>query len=175
MAGMLVGRAVRRGGWRAGGRELFMAAGLLLMLLPITIRNVAVAGVWSARSSPGGLSFYIGNNADADGTTHPVPAITSNLRSQQEDARRVAEAAAGRKLDEGDVSSYFYGLGRTWIRLHPADALNLFARKLRFVFNSGHVALNYSYPFYAYDDQIRVEAGRMDGLAATVVFSSGLD
>ena len=27
----------------------------------------------------------------------------------------------------------------------------LFARKLRFVFNAGHLALNYSYPFYAYD------------------------
>jgi tetratricopeptide (TPR) repeat protein len=151
IAAMLVGRAMRRSGWRAGGRELFMAAGLAVMLLPITIRNVAVAGVWSAASSPGGLSFYIGNNADADGTNHPVPGITSSMQGQQDDARRVAEAAAGRKLDEGEVSSYFYGLGRTWIRLHPGDAVSLFARKLRFVFNSGHLALNYSYPFYAYD------------------------
>ena len=151
MAGMLIVRAVRRAGWRAGGSELLMAAGLVVTLLPITIRNVAVSGVWSAASSPGGLSFYVGNNADADGTNHPVPGITSNIKGQHEDARRVAEAAAGRRLDEGEVSSYFYGLGRTWIRLHPGDAVTLFARKLRFVFTSGHVALNYSYPFYAYD------------------------
>ena len=151
MAGLLVCRAMLRNGWRAGGSELFMAAGLALTLAPITIRNVAVAGVWSSTSPPGGLSFYIGNNADADGTDHPVPGITPNIRGQQEDARRIAEAAAGRRLDEGEVSSYFYGLGRSWIRLHPADAVELFARKLRFVFNAGHLALNYSYPFYAYD------------------------
>ena len=42
----------------------------------------------------------------------PVPGITSNIQGRQEDARRVAEAAAGRKLDEGEVSAYFYGLGR---------------------------------------------------------------
>ena len=139
IAGLLVCRAVARGGWRAGGGGLLMAAGLALVLAPVTIRNVAVAGVWSPASSPRGLSFYIGNNAEADGTYHPVPGITSNIQGQQEDARRVAEAAAGRRLDEREVSSHFYGLGRSWIRLHPADAVMLFARKLRFVFNAGHV------------------------------------
>ena len=128
-----------------------MAAGLALALAPVTIRNAAVAGDWSPASSHGGLNFYIGNNAEADGTYHPVPGITANIQGQQEDARRVAEAQVGGKLDDGDVSAYFYGLGWTWIRLHPADALDLFARKIRFVFNAGYISLNYSYPFFAYD------------------------
>ena len=63
----------------------------------------------------------------------------------------MAEAQVGGKLDDGDVSAYFYGLGWSWIRLHPADALELFARKIRFVFNAGYISLNYSYPFFAYD------------------------
>ena len=130
---------------------VFIAAGLLLALAPVTIRNAAVAGDWSPLSSHGGLNFYIGNNAEADGTYHHVPGITADIQGQQEDARRVAEAQVGGKLDDGDVSAYFYGLGWSWIRLHPADALDLFARKIRFVFNAGYISLNYSYPFFAYD------------------------
>jgi tetratricopeptide (TPR) repeat protein len=154
IAGVLVGRAVALGGWRAAGRGLFMAAGLALALAPVTIRNVAVAGVWSPASSTGGprgLSFYIGNNPDADGTYHAVPGITANIQGQQEDAREVAEAAVGRRLDEREVSAYFYGVGRSWIRLHPGDAVALFARKLLLVFNAGYISLNYSYPFFAHD------------------------
>ncbi|HEX9368127.1 MAG TPA: tetratricopeptide repeat protein [Vicinamibacterales bacterium] len=131
---------------------LFMAAGLALALAPVTIRNAEVAGDWSPASSHGGLNFYIGNNAEADGTYRLVPGITPNLLGQQEDARRVAEASAGRKLDDGDVSGYFYGLGLSWIQLHPADAARLFVRKLRFVFNARYISVNYSYPFYAYDE-----------------------
>lgn len=148
---LLVYRAVARGGWRAGGGGLFMAVGLVLALAPVTIRNVAVAGDWSPASSHGGLNFYIGNNPEADGTYRHVTGISPNIQGQQEDARRVAEAAVGRKLDDGDVSAYFYGLGWSWIQLHPGDAAKLFARKLLYVFNAGYITLNYSYPFYAYD------------------------
>ena len=128
-----------------------MAAGLAVALLPAAVRNYAVARDWSPVSSHGGLNFYIGNNADADGTYRMVPGVTPNIAGQQADARRVAESAAGRKLDDGEVSSYFYGLGWSWIALHPSDALRLFARKLLYVFGAGHIPLNYSYPFYAYD------------------------
>jgi tetratricopeptide (TPR) repeat protein len=128
-----------------------MAAGLAVALLPAAVRNYAVARDWSPVSSHGGLNFYIGNNADADGTYHLVPGVTPNIAGQQADARRVAESAAGRKLDDGEVSSYFYGLGWSWISLHPSDALRLFARKLLYVFGADHIPLNYSYPFYAYD------------------------
>ena len=151
IAVLLLGRAVVRGGWRAAGGGLFMAAGLVLALAPVTIRNAVVAGDWSPASSHGGLNFYIGNNPEADGTYHGVPGITPNILGQQEDARRVAEAAVGRKLDDGDVSAYFYGLGWSWIQLHPGDAAALLARKLRFAVNAGYISLNYSYPFYAYD------------------------
>jgi tetratricopeptide (TPR) repeat protein len=134
--------------WRPA---IVMAAGLAIALSPVILRNAVVAGDWSPGSSHGGLNFYIGNNSDANGTYHVVPGITPNIAGQQEDARRVAEASVGRVLDDGDVSAYFYGLGWTWIRLHPKDALALFARKLAYTFNSAYITLNYSYPFYAYD------------------------
>src|SRR4029077_2130140 len=83
----------------------------------------------------------------------PVPGITPNMQGQQEDARHVASAAVGRTLDDGEVSAYFYDLGWTWIRLHPGSAARVFARKILFLFNAGFISLNYSYPFYAYDER----------------------
>lgn len=131
--------------------SVVMAAGLALALAPVTIRNAVVAGDWSPASSHGGLNFYIGNNSEADGTYRMVPGITPNMQGQQEDARRVAEASVGRPLDDGDVSAHFYGLGLSWIQLHPADAATLLVRKIRLVLNARYISLNYSYPFYAYD------------------------
>jgi tetratricopeptide (TPR) repeat protein len=134
--------------WRP---TIVMAAGLAVALAPVIIRNVVVAGDWSPGSSHGGLNFYIGNSADANGTYHVVPGITPNIAGQRDDARRVAEQSIGRPLSDAEVSAHFYGLGWTWIRLHPGDALALFARKLAYTFSAAYITLNYSYPFYAYD------------------------
>lgn len=92
-------------------------------------------------SAQGGIDFYIGNNAGADGSYRPLT----------DDPRLIAEASSGRRLDEWGTSKYFYGLGWSWMTLHPADAMRNLARKLALVFNAGHVAVEFSYPFYAYD------------------------
>jgi Flp pilus assembly protein TadD len=134
--------------WRGAGLTV---AGLLLTLAPMTVRNAAVAGEWSPVSSHGGLNFYIGNNPQAGGAYAAVEGITPSIAGQRQDARRVAEAAAGRPLDDGEVSAFFYGRALDWIRSQPAAALALFARKLSYVFNSAHLSLNFSYPFYALD------------------------
>ena len=126
-------------------------AGVLLALVPVTARNVAVAGEWSPVSSHGGLNFYIGNNPQADGTYSGVPGITPNIAGQQEDARRVAEHAEGRPLSDGEVSAHFYDSGIAWLRSEPAAAVRLFLRKLQYTFSASHLSLNYSFPFFAYD------------------------
>jgi tetratricopeptide (TPR) repeat protein len=146
-AGLVVALAVAR---RLRGAGL-VAAGVVLALAPVTIRNVVVSGDWTPVSSHGGLNFHIGNNPGADGTYAGAPGITPSIAGQQDDARRVAEAAVGRRLADADVSAYFYGLGFGWIREHPAAAAGLFARKLAYTFNAAHLPLNYSYPFYARD------------------------
>lgn len=92
-------------------------------------------------SSRGGIDFYIGNNAAADGTYRPLA----------DDPRVIAEAAAGRRLNDWGTSRYFYGLGWSWMTLHPADAAKNLARKLALVFNAGNVSSEHSYPFYAYE------------------------
>jgi tetratricopeptide (TPR) repeat protein len=147
-AGLAVILAVQRR-WRAA---LLFAAGLVLALLPVALRNYIAAGDLAPVSSHGGLNFYIGNNADADGTYRMVEGITPSMAGQQEDARRVAERAIGRRLDDSEVSAYFYGQGWSWITQHPLAAAQLFSRKVAYLFNAAHLSLNYSFPYYVHDE-----------------------
>jgi tetratricopeptide (TPR) repeat protein len=130
---------------------LVLVAGLLIGLAPVAVRNVVVAGEWSLVSSHGGLNFYIGNSPAATGFYHQIPGISPDITGQSRDAKRVADQALGRSLTDAETSDYFRDLALTWIRTHPGDAAALFATKLGYVFHAQHVALPYSYPFYAYD------------------------
>ena len=131
---------------------IVLSAGILAGLAPVAVRNAAIAGEFSLVSSHGGLNFYIGNHDIATGFYRNIPGISPTIGGQQHDARRVAEAASGRPLSDGEVSGYFYGLAWKWMREHPADAIALFGRKLAYVFSATHVALPHSYPFYARDE-----------------------
>jgi len=128
-----------------------LTAGLIIGMSPAAMRNVIVSHQWSFVSSHGGLNFYIGNSDSATGFFHQIPGITPNIAGQEKDARVVAEQALGHPLTEGEASDYFFGLALSWIREHPGSAALLFVRKLGYVFNAQHIALPYSYPFYAYD------------------------
>jgi tetratricopeptide (TPR) repeat protein len=125
-----------------------------LALVPVTLRNIVVSGSWSpVTASHGGLNFYIGNNPDADGSYRAVAGVTPDIKGQQDDTRRVAERATGRRLDDAAVSSYFYGLGWRWMREQPRAAASLFARKIALVFSAKYLWLNYSYRFFADDER----------------------
>ncbi len=139
-------------GWRRGRKPLAaFAIGLALLMGPVAARNAAVTGELVLISSHGGFNFFVGNNADADGTYRSVAGVTPSSVLQARDARRVAEAAAGRVLGDGEVSDYFYERAWHWIRSSPADALALFARKLRYVISADEISLNYSYAYYSRD------------------------
>jgi len=128
------------------------AGALALGLAPVALRNAVVGGHFTLVSSHGGLNFYIGNRAGADGTYQAPPGITPSIAGQAHDARVVAEAAAGKPLADPDVSGYFTGLGLTWIRQHPGDAAALFARKVWLVAHRAELPLNYSYAYYERDE-----------------------
>jgi tetratricopeptide (TPR) repeat protein len=145
-------------GLRRWRHAALLAAGVLAAFAPATLRNAVVADEWTPLASHGGLNFYIGNNESADGTYRLVPGITPSIAGQRADARHVAEAALGRQLDDGEVSAYFYASAWSWIRSHPADALRLFLEKVRYTVGARHVWLNYSYPFFAYDERTLLAA-----------------
>lgn len=135
--------------WRTA---LLLSAGAVLALVPLMARNYAVARDLAPVSSHGGLSFFIGNNPQADGTYHMVDGITPSIVGQRDDARQLAEQAVGRALDDSEVSAHFYGLAWKWILSEPARAARLFGRKLAYVFNAAHPSHDYSYPYYVRDE-----------------------
>ncbi|HEY8551040.1 MAG TPA: tetratricopeptide repeat protein [Vicinamibacterales bacterium] len=139
-----------RGRFRA---SLAFALGAAVTLAPVALRNLAVSGELALVSSHGGLNFYIGNHTGADGTYHAPPGITPSIEGQARDARLVAERARGRPLSDGEVSRYFVDEALAWMRAHPVDALALTGRKVLLLLNRATVALNYSYPYYAYDER----------------------
>ncbi|MGE4055600.1 MAG: glycosyltransferase family 39 protein, partial [Vicinamibacterales bacterium] len=143
-----VRQPARRADW---GVTIAFVAGLALGLFPVTVRNAMVAGEFAPVSSHGGLNFYIGNNAQADGTYRHIPGIAPSVAGQDRDARRVAEAAEGRALSDTEVSRHFYALGLSWMANEPAAALGLLARKLAYTVNAADVSLNFSYAFYRSD------------------------
>lgn len=137
-------------------RAFRQAAAIVVMtaltLAPVALRNRIVAGDWVLISSHGGLNFYIGNSAEADGTYTVVQGITPSIQGQLLDSRRVAERALGRPLNASEVSDYFYQRAWDWITAHPGEAVRLFLRKLVYVFNAADFALNYSYTYYSRDE-----------------------
>ncbi|MGE5816143.1 MAG: glycosyltransferase family 39 protein, partial [Acidobacteriota bacterium] len=133
---------------RARPLSVFFVAGIVLALLPLSVRNVVAAGTLSPTPSHGGLNLYIGNNPHADGTYHSVEGITPNIAGQAEDARRVAEQAEGGPLSDSQVSAYFTSRALAWWRAQPGAALGLFVRKVAYTLNDAWLTLNYSYPFY---------------------------
>jgi tetratricopeptide (TPR) repeat protein len=159
LAGPMVIRVARPAGsgWRrapTGGLApaLRLAGGLAVALAPVAAHNYAVARQVALVSSHGGLNFYIGNNAEADGTYHLVAGITPSIAGQDRDMRQVAERAKGRTLSDVEASSWFYGQAWSWIRSRPGDAVRLFARKIVYVFNAADLPLNFSYAYYSRDE-----------------------
>ena len=129
-----------------------LIAGLLIGIAPVAIRNVVVARQFSLVSSHGGLNFYIGNSESATGFYRLVPGVRPSIAGQAADTRRVAERTVGRPVTDTEASDYFFNLGWTWIKTHPADALALFAKKFAFAFHAQTLPLPHSYPFFAYDE-----------------------
>ena len=112
-------------------RALLVSAGVLLLVLPVTIRNRAVSGEWVPLASQGGINLWIGNNSEADGISARLPGFTS-WRNEDVDAALAREH--GHRLGPGEQDRYFRRKAFAFIGENPAAAINLFARKLYFFF-----------------------------------------
>lgn len=123
--------------WRqAGGarsvvtRASAFLAGMALVLAPVAVRNGLVGGSWLPTTYQGGVNFYIGNNPLADGTYRPIVPGKQTPTLERKEPARVAEQELGRKLNPGEVSSFWLDRALRWAREHPLDFARLQLRKL---------------------------------------------
>jgi len=134
--------------WDAGYRPRpagLLAAGLLLVLAPVGLRNRIVGGDFVLTTSGGGEVFYIGNGPYANGAYVPPPWVRSNPRYEHEDFRAKARELTGRDLTRAEASHFWWRQGLDWIAAHPGQAFGLWARKFALFWNDHELPDNYSY------------------------------
>ena len=114
-------------------------AGMLLILIPVGMRNWFIGGEFKLTTSQLGANFFIGNNSAADGTYGSVRKIIGEPQLEGSDATRLAERAAGRSLSAGEVSDYWLKKSLDYIRSAPGRSLGLLAKKWLMVWNAREV------------------------------------
>ena len=114
-------------------------AGLVLVLLPVGLRNLAVGGEFKLTTSQLGPNFYIGNNPAADGTYKSIRAMIGEPQLEGPDAKRLAERELQRSLSPGEVSSYWLGKSFDYVKTQPFDWLRLLAKKWVLVWNGREI------------------------------------
>ena len=136
-------------GLRARWLGLFFA-GVLLVLLPVGMRNLLIGGEFKLTTAQFGPNFYIGNNPLADGTYGSIRNVIHENQLEGPDAKRLAERALGRSLSPGQVSSYWFEQSLHYISAQPAQWLKLLGLKWLRVWNAREV--EDSDDFYIYQD-----------------------
>jgi tetratricopeptide (TPR) repeat protein len=114
---------------------LYFGAGLAIVFAPVVIRNYSVDGGFYLTTSQFGSNFYIGNNANADGTYASIRFGRGSPEYERVDATEVAEESVGRKLSPSEVSSFWTGRALAFITSQPRSWITLTGRKIRLLVN----------------------------------------
>ena len=145
---------VRRGGGAGLVRAvlrptLLVAAGTVLLISPVTVRNVREGGdlVWIA--SQGGINFYLGNHPGADGWSATAPGIRKDWEGGIEDSYLIARRELGREPKASEVSSYWYRRGWDYLRENPGEGAAGFLKKSYLLLHGAELSNNQIIPFAA--------------------------
>jgi tetratricopeptide (TPR) repeat protein len=123
--------------------------GLAIILLPVAIRNYAVGGGFYLTTSQFGPNFFIGNNANADGSYMSLRFGRGAPEYERQDATDLAEHATGRTLTPSEVSSYWTDRALDFITAHPAQWVSLVGRKFLLLVNATEMLDTESQESYA--------------------------
>ncbi len=124
----------------ARARLLPFALGTALVLAPVALRNWVVARELVLTTSQFGQNFYIGNNANADGSYQSLRFGHGGAEAERRDATELAETALGRKLGPAEVSHYWTQRALGFIAQEPAKWARLLLKKCLLVFNARELA-----------------------------------
>jgi tetratricopeptide (TPR) repeat protein len=115
-------------GWKI--RSTVVMAGLLVVVVPVLIRNYVIGRDFVPIASQGGVNFYIGNNPQSNGSRAVVPGAPADLTGTYRGAIELAEKETGRPMKPSEVSNYYLKKGLGFIFDSPASAAKLFMKKL---------------------------------------------
>ncbi|UCG58740.1 MAG: tetratricopeptide repeat protein, partial [Phycisphaerales bacterium] len=129
----------RMPGRQLATRALCVVTGVLLVVLPITVRNYVLVREVIPVSSNAGINFYVGNSAGADG----ISAIPVGLRWERLIGRVPQEV-----LEKPATASRWWArAARSEIMADPAAALSRLGKKALAFFNRREFRNNICYHF----------------------------
>jgi len=148
-------------GAKDGGRlrrrislALLFCLGVMVVILPVTVRNVVVGGKFVLITAHGGETFYAGNNPLATGIYSPAPGVRPGTDYEHEDFRRLASQRAGRELTLAESSGYWLHQALDDIRSHPGQWLRLEGRKLLLFWRSWEIPDNRDFHYFKKCSQV---------------------
>lgn len=106
-----------------------LSAGILVILMPVMVRNRVVGGHFVLTTSQMGPNFYMGNNPEADGTYMALRPGRGDPRYERADAVELAEQEVGKTLTPSEVSRYWMSRAFQYIRSKPVEWAGLTLRK----------------------------------------------
>ena len=109
------------------------------MLGPVAARNRIAGGEFLPTTSQLGTNLYIGNNPAATGVYVPLRYGREEPAEEQQDARELAEAGAGRRLTPSEVSAWWRDRALAFAREQPGAWLRLMGRKALLTLNATEV------------------------------------
>jgi tetratricopeptide (TPR) repeat protein len=127
---------------RTLGISAALLAGMMLAVLPVTVRNRVVGHDQVLIASQGGLNFYIGNNPHSNGLRAAVHGARTDWWGGYDDTNRMAEEAEGRSLRPSEISRFWYGRGLSFLVSEPLEAMRLYGRKLALLLGSTEISNN---------------------------------
>lgn len=97
---------------------VFFLIGTSLPILPVTIRNYTVSNEFILLTTNGGINFFIGNNPFSPG----VFSAPNDFDFYSDLAgHRYAEKVSGKKLTEGEASSFWFKEGIKYFQNYPLE------------------------------------------------------
>ena len=113
-------------------RGLAFAGGVLLVLVPVGVRNLRVGGVFALSTAGAGTNLYGGNNSENPfGRATEFSFVRGVPEHEADDWKHEAERRSGRTLDRGEVSRYWMGEVWSSVRNDPLLHARILWNKLR--------------------------------------------
>lgn len=128
--------------------------GLLIVLLPVGIRNKIVGHDFVLTTAQLGTNFYIGNNRTADGMYRSLTWSRGHWGFESADASRLAEQETGQHLNAARVSAFWLQKTLAEIGSDPLSWIHLMLKKWGLLWNAVEVGDTESQ--YAHDDWSRL-------------------
>jgi tetratricopeptide (TPR) repeat protein len=127
---------------------LYGLFGVMLMVVPVTIRNYVVSKEFVPIAWQGGINFYIGNNSNSDGVTAVIPGTRKTWWGGFYDAKRLAEESLHRQLKNSEIDTYWFKQGLEFVTEEPLRAFGLFVKKVYLFFGGFEFSNNRDIYFF---------------------------